>query len=177
LKKVLALRRADTLLHMESSLLRATIQVAACGEGEAAWGIAVRRAARLLTQRWPTEDPSAVPTWSLQTLALFLYVLDRDERLDDPAVRAAVTPYVRTEGAEYLHTKDAAAATCELFAEHLPAYENAPLSRLIASLTTTPGSFEVPDLPAMWTPDFRMPLMLALEWLGYVGLQESTQPA
>lgn len=160
---------------MESSLQRTTDQVTACGEGDAAWGTAVRRAARLLAQRWPAEDPSAVPTWSLQTLALFLYVLDRDEQLDDPAAWAAVTPYVGTEGAEYLHTKDAAAATCELFAEHLPPHEDGPLNRLISSLTATPEIYEVPDLPAMWTPDFRMPLMLALEWLGYVGLRESTQ--
>ncbi|MBK6012609.1 hypothetical protein [Streptomyces sp. MBT53] len=109
-------------------------------------------------------------------MALFLYVLDREERLDDLAARDAVTPYVRTTGADYLHTKDAATAACELFAERLPPHEGSPLNRLIASLTTTPESFEVPDLPAMWTPDFRMPLMLALEWLGYLGLRERTQP-
>ena len=162
---------------MESSLQQAIAQATTCGAGEAAWDAAVLRAARLIAPRWPAADGSAVPAWSLQTLALFLYVLDRDEQLDDPAARDAVAPYVRTEGADYLHSKHAAAATCELFAEHLPSHEGSPLSHLIASLTTAPDSFEVPDLPALWAPDFRMPLMLALEWLGCLGLRERTQAA
>lgn len=97
------------------------------------------------------------------------------EQLDDAAVRTAVAPYVRTGGAEYLHTRDAAEATCALLSEHFPD-DRGPLSRLITSLTTRPEIFEVPDLPSMWTPDFRMSLAPALEWLAYA-LRESVHSA
>lgn len=158
-------------------LLRTADRVSACVEGDAAWDAAVRRGAQLIAPRWPTREWSETLTWSLQTLALFLYILDRHEQLEDPAARAAVAPYMRTDGTEYLHTKDAADAARELFTEHIPR-DGGPLSRLVATLTTPPESFEHSgDAPSTWMPDLRMPLMPALEWLGYVGLREGGQAA
>jgi hypothetical protein len=160
---------------MESSLQTVVEKVSAVAEGEPGWSSAVARAARLIEPRWPTREWSAKYPWALQTLALLLYTLDRDEQLDDPAALTALAPYVHTQGAEYLHTVDAVAATRALFSGNLPD-DGRPLSRLITSLTTRPEIFEVPDLPSMETPDFRMPLVIALQWLDY-GLQESTQSA
>lgn len=147
---------------MEPSLRHTVEHVSAGGGGEPGWDTAVLRAARIIAPRWPTREWSASLPWALQTLALLLYVLDRDERLDDPALRTAIAPYVRTEGAESLHTGDGTEVTRALLSEHLP--EGGPLSLLFTLLTTRPEPFVVMDLPSMET---HMPLAPALEWLAY----------
>lgn len=170
---------------MEASLRTAVGEVSAVGQDEPGWITAVARAARLVEPRW-----LMINGWeyrrvcALQSLALLLYALDRDELLDDAAVLTALVPYVHvytpdvwgyTPDGELFHTAKAVDATRALFAEHVPDHGR-PLSRLITSLTTPQEVWVTVDLPSMDTPDFRMRLAPALEWLDR-GLRADAQAA
>ncbi|MEU6353115.1 hypothetical protein ABZ896_27955 [Streptomyces sp. NPDC047072] len=159
---------------MDSSLRTAVEEVSAVGEDEPGWNTAVARAARLVEPQWLT-----VKGWEyrrihgLQSLALLLYALDRDELLDDRAVLTALAPYVQVRTPDvWGYTRDgwlfatgkATAATQALLAEHLPT-DSQPLNLLMTSLTTPEEVWTTMELPSMDTPDFREPLAPALEWL------------
>ncbi|WP_326759098.1 hypothetical protein OHB35_15070 [Streptomyces phaeochromogenes] len=160
---------------MESSLRTAVEEVSAAGQDEPGWDAAVARAARLIEPQWLMKDWEWRRQYALQSLALILFALDHNEQLDDPATLTALAPHVHTHGAEYLRTVDAVSATRALFAERLPD-DGGPLSRLITSLTTPQEVWVTVDLPSMDTPDFRMRLAPALEWLDR-GLRARTQAA
>jgi hypothetical protein len=149
---------------MGSNLSTAAEEVSAIGRDEPGWDAAVARAARLIEPQWLTKEWEYRRHLALQSLALILFALDRDEQLDDPATLTALAPYTHTPGAEYLRTADAVSAARALFAERLPD-DGGPLSRLVTSLTTPQKVWVTVDLPSMETPDFRMLLAPALEWL------------
>ncbi|MGQ4390127.1 hypothetical protein [Streptomyces sp. SAS_270] len=153
---------------MASSLGTAVEEISAIGRGEPGWETAVIRAARLIDAQWLTKEWEWRRHLALQSLALILFALDRDEQLDDTATLMALAAYVHTPrcehyGMDLLRTADALPATRALFAERLPD-NGGPLSRLITTLTTPQEVWAV-DLPSMDNPDFRMPLAPALEWL------------
>ncbi|MEV0934281.1 hypothetical protein ACIBMX_10835 [Streptomyces phaeochromogenes] len=158
---------------MESSLRTAVEEVSATDRDEPGWDAAVARAARLIEPQWLMKGWEWRRQDALQSLALILFALDPNEELDDRAALTALAPYVHTPDAEYLHTAAAVSATRALFAERLPS-DGDPLSRLITSLTTPQEVWVTEELPSMDTPDFRMRLAPALEWLDR-GLQARPQ--
>ncbi|MFG2370469.1 hypothetical protein ACGFY9_03185 [Streptomyces sp. NPDC048504] len=162
---------------MKSSLRESVEKTSAIGRDEPGWKRAVARAARLIEPQWLRKGWEWKRPYALQSLALILFALDRDEQLDDPAVLSALAPYVHTPGTEYLHTTDVVAATLALFTDRLPD-DGGPLSRLITSLTTsqTMEGWATAELPSMDTPDVRMRLAPALEWLD-LGLPAHAQDA
>ncbi|MDH6624348.1 hypothetical protein M2271_002150 [Streptomyces sp. LBL] len=147
---------------MGSHLRTAVEKVSAVGRDEPGWDAAVARAVRLIEPQWLRKGWEYRRHLALQTLALILFALDRDEQLDDPATLTALTPYVHTPrfeafGVDCLRTADAVSATRALFAERLPD-DGGPLSHLATSLTTPQEVLVTMDLPSMETPDFRAPL-------------------
>lgn len=160
---------------MGSNLRTAAEEVSAIGRDEPGWEAAVARAVRLIEPQWLMKGWEWRRHLALQSLALILFALDRDEQLDDPATLIALAPYAHTPGAEYLRTVDAVSATRALFAERMTD-GGGPLGRLIISLTTPQEVWVTVDLPSMETPDFRMPLAPALEWLDH-GLRATPQAA
>ncbi|WP_019062454.1 hypothetical protein [Streptomyces prunicolor] len=159
---------------MEPSLRTAVEQVSAAGQDEPGWDVTVARAARLVEPEWVR-----IKGWeyrrvhALQSLALLLFAVDRDEQLDDPALLAVLAPYVHvytpdvggfTRDGELFHTRKAVDAALALFAERFPD-DGGPLSHLIVSLTSPKENWVTVDLPSMDTPDFRIELAPALEWL------------
>jgi len=154
---------------MGSTLHTAVEKASAAGRDEPGWDAAVARAVRLIEPQWLMKGWEWRRHLALQSLALILFALDRDEQLDDLATLTALAPYVHTPrvehfGVDCLRTADAVSATLALFVERLPD-DGGPLSRLVASLTTPQENWVTVDLPSMDTPDFRMRLAPALEWL------------
>ncbi|MFD4561240.1 hypothetical protein ACFWP5_44175 [Streptomyces sp. NPDC058469] len=151
---------------MKSSLRECMEKASAIGRDEPGWKSAVARAAQLIEPQWLMKGWEWKRPYALDSLALILFALDRDEQLDDQAALIALAPYVHTPGTEYLHTADVLDATLALFAERLPDV-GGPLSRLITSLTVSQAvdDWAMEELPSMDTPDVRMRLAPALEWL------------
>ncbi|MFE9601483.1 hypothetical protein [Streptomyces hokutonensis] len=159
---------------MQPSLRTAVEEVSAAGQDEPGWDAAVARAARLIEPEWLTTrewEYRRVP--ALQSLALLLFAQDREVQLDDPAALAVLAPYVGvytpdvggfTRDGLLFHTKKAVDAALALFTEHFPD-DGGPLSHLIASLTAPNDHWVTVDLPSMDTPDSRIELATALEWL------------
>ncbi|MFI5752937.1 hypothetical protein ACIBBE_45645 [Streptomyces sp. NPDC051644] len=132
-----------------TSLAQDAQELMSLHDDDGTWHAAVVRATHLTEPTWPRRMYSRRYFWALGTLALLLYVLDPDVRMDDRELRDAVLPYMDPSAARQLLTE-------------LPAGQ---FDELRDELRTVPSIQEYPDSSALLDPDQRPYLVLAVEVL------------
>lgn len=150
----------DTVPCM-TSLAQDAQELTSLHDDDGTWHAAVVRATHLTEPTWPRRTYSRRYFWALGTLALLLYVLDPDARMDDQDLREAVLPYMDSSAARRLLT------------EQVPAGQ---FDELLDELTTVPSIQEYPDSSSLLDPDQRPYLVLAVEVLWAVFRTGSMRP-